>query len=761
MNVKPLNILVIDDEPELSDIIKDLIEGFGHRGDVSNTVGEAREKLHLNEYDAVFSDVHMPNLNGLQFLEDIQKNCPIHKIPIWVFITADAHDQLVLKASKMGVVDVIQKPFSEKEIENLLLKILKDRNPSKVVDRDLSYILNLQQELMGHTLEVNEVSFYTIQIQRRMRQLKFNSMGEYRLYFVDHQKQEMKLVFSSIIETEEDLKLFRWKREMNELALRLLDKENFKDKSEYNVFVPFVGSGEDLYSLAIYLNQWKKRKGSHLKFNIWGHEIDFSLIEIAKNGVYPLSKLMSIDENYIGLGIEKGHGETEGWIQICDEVFEMCKIEQSQTLNCYQNIKFDLVFWPGIQNYIDNHADSNSVLKCISEILDEGASLLANIKGVGHTPFNTWKSLGALILKKEFNNESFEISKMVKVVLADDSRMIRDVVKRMLTKEKGFEVVAEAKNGFELTEINKNIQSDVILLDINMPEMDGITWLELNKDVKHPPVVIFSSVNYSDAVKSLNCFEYGAVDYLEKPKISNIEFEINRIREVLRAASTVKNVNPIKRRNPIHSPKWILNNHENPSGHLIAIGASTGGVEALTQILTRLPSKMPPILVVIHIPVSFSAAFADRLNSLGPLKVVEAKDGMLIEESTVYIAPGGSQFGVLENALSKTLTCQVSLDEAPINFCKPSVEYMFNSLTKLTHDWSLKAGLLTGMGSDGAQGLLKLKKASVETFSQSQETCVVYGMPKAAFEMGAVDQVLDLEDIPNFLTKNKSFKTAS
>jgi two-component system chemotaxis response regulator CheB len=332
----------------------------------------------------------------------------------------------------------------------------------------------------------------------------------------------------------------------------------------------------------------------------------------------------------------------------------------------------------------------------------------------------------------------------IRVLIVDDSATIRKLLVKILDEEHGFRVVGQAANVDEAEEILSREKVDLITLDIHMPGMDGVTYLEKMSSREHPPVVMISSVNYNDAVKALKCLELGAVDYIEKPEGMKLAQEAAHIRAILKVAST-KRTDRSKR---VSASQITYIPVGGPDKPLVVLGASTGGVEALRVVLTEFPENSPPVLIVQHMPPFFSEAFAVRLNDLCKIKVKEARDNDRVEDGTAYIAPGGKQMKIVEEQGGLRILVR---DDPPVNRHAPSVDYLFRSVAELGKRWKVVAGLLTGMGRDGAEGLLLLKNRHWYTIAESEETCVVYGMPREAVQLQAAEAVLPLQQIASAL----------
>ncbi len=332
--------------------------------------------------------------------------------------------------------------------------------------------------------------------------------------------------------------------------------------------------------------------------------------------------------------------------------------------------------------------------------------------------------------------------KKIKTIIVDDSAVIRELFSEMLADNATIEVVATAEDPYDAREKIKRYNPDVITLDVEMPKMDGISFLEKIMTLRPMPVVMISSLTTKGADITLRALELGAADYIAKPE-SIDEHGYKRLKEsLIHKIKCAANI----RTNSINSSTTneALRYTGLPAAHLIAIGASTGGVEALRDVLKCLPANIPPVVITQHMPEIFTATFAKRMDNLAAPSVWEAKNKQKIEPGNVYIAPGNHHLAV--KMQGSELYCQVFHGEA-VSGHQPSVDVLFNSVSKITGK-KMVGVILTGMGHDGANGLLKMRTAGARTIGQSEASCVVYGMPKAAREIGAVEQEITLADIP-------------
>jgi two-component system chemotaxis response regulator CheB len=319
----------------------------------------------------------------------------------------------------------------------------------------------------------------------------------------------------------------------------------------------------------------------------------------------------------------------------------------------------------------------------------------------------------------------------VRAVVVDDSPTMRALLSASLNRDPEIKVIGAASNALEGRQLIKELNPDVITLDIEMPGMSGLDFLEKIMTLRPMPVVVVSGLTHKGAETTMRALELGAVDCYAKPQGP---FNDNELANIVRHAARSR-IRKVEARQAVTRSSAEFR----PNGNIIAIGSSTGGVEALIQLLQGWPANCPPTLIVQHIGSNFSAALASRLDSHCAAKVQLAEHDQFLENGHVYIAPGGSHLTVHS---AQRPYCRLT-DADPVSGHKPSVDVLFASVAKVVGSRAVGA-ILTGMGSDGARGLLEMRNMGCVTFAQDKDSCVVYGMPRAAVELGAAANILPL-----------------
>ncbi len=335
---------------------------------------------------------------------------------------------------------------------------------------------------------------------------------------------------------------------------------------------------------------------------------------------------------------------------------------------------------------------------------------------------------------------------MVKVLIVDDSILIRNVLTQIFDNAPGIEVVGTAADPLIARDKIKALQPDVLTLDIEMPKMDGITFLRNIMRLRPMPVVMISTLTQKGAPATLEALEMGAVEYVGKPSADNPELLAEYAAEIIEKVKLAAIANIGRLENQANRAPLKVTPAQRvgkASNKIIAIGASTGGTEAIRELLLMMPVDSPPMVITQHIPPVFSASFAKRLDGLMPLTIHEACDGDKLMGGHVYIAPGDKQMQIRQKG--SHYYCHV-YDGERVNLHKPSVEVLFDSVTAICAKNTICI-MLTGMGADGAEAMLRMKEAGSYNIIQDQNSSVVWGMPGAAAELGAGDKILPLSNI--------------
>ena len=344
---------------------------------------------------------------------------------------------------------------------------------------------------------------------------------------------------------------------------------------------------------------------------------------------------------------------------------------------------------------------------------------------------------------------------MIKVLIVDDSAVVRKVLSTELSKAENIEVVGTAVDPYAARDKILSLHPDVVTLDLEMPRMDGLTFL--GKLMRHYPlpVIIVSSLTPKGSRAAVRAMELGAVDVVAKPggsySVTDIaEVLVEKIRAATRAR-IVRQQAPVQADAKENYPDLVHTTHK-----ILAIGASTGGTQAIAQILTALPGQTPGTVIVQHMPEHFTTAFAERLNSLCQMEVREARTNDSLVPGLVLIAPGNRHLVLRRSGARYFATVK---DGPPVHHQRPSVDVLFHSVAR--HVGPNAVGvILTGMGADGARGLLAMRGSGAQTMAQDEASCVVFGMPREAEKLGAAEQLVPLSDMPRRIVKALAAKAS-
>lgn len=334
----------------------------------------------------------------------------------------------------------------------------------------------------------------------------------------------------------------------------------------------------------------------------------------------------------------------------------------------------------------------------------------------------------------------------IRVLIIDDSALIRSILKEVINSYPDLDAVGAAANPLQAREMIKTLNPDVLTLDVEMPQMDGLTFLEKLMRLRPMPVLMISSLTERGSDAALRALELGAVDFLPKPKLGiaeGIQGYADEIAEKIRVAYKTKLRPRSQEVQKLIEVLPVLGNRISTTEKVIVVGSSTGGTEAIKEFLIRMPADAPGILIAQHMPEAFTKSFANRLDGLCKINVKEAENNERVLPGHAYIAPGHSHL-LLKRSGANYIT-ELS-QAAPVNHHRPSVEVLFRSAAQ--HAGKNVIGvMLTGMGKDGAIGMLEMRQAGAYNLAQDEATCVVFGMPREAIAVGAVDEVVPIQEM--------------
>jgi two-component system, chemotaxis family, protein-glutamate methylesterase/glutaminase len=342
----------------------------------------------------------------------------------------------------------------------------------------------------------------------------------------------------------------------------------------------------------------------------------------------------------------------------------------------------------------------------------------------------------------------------IRVLIVDDSALIRQVLAEILAQDPDIEVVGTAADPYVAREKILRLNPDVLTLDVEMPRMDGLSFLEKLMRARPMPVLMVSSLTQRDCDTTIRALELGAVDYVTKPHLDVRSGTLEQADEIVSKVKIAARARVRRRSQAASAPLAAFNSGErgkskvgslgfHTTHKVIAVGASTGGTEALVHLLTPLPADCPGVVIVQHMPENFTRSFAGRLDSLCRMRVKEAENGDHVLPGHVLVAPGNYHMEVARSGVAVSVKV---FQSEPVNRHRPSVDVLFDSCAQILGANAIGV-ILTGMGADGARGLLAMREAGCHTIAQDEDSCVVFGMPREAIELGAAEEVAGLDQI--------------
>lgn len=753
---KVRKVLIVDDERDIVEISVTALQYNGFEAVGYSDAHEALAAAKTGEFDVIVADIHMPHLDGIEFRRQLIAQ---HITTPMIFCTANVDPVIEESSAEVGVFEIITKPFYPDDLIAAVAAVIGSET------QQIEQLMLAVHQEIGIVMTPDKRSVVESRLLRRMRKLNMDSIEAYFNYFTAHRSKEIKELVSVI--TTHTTEFFRIGGHFDYLFDKLFAQWLASGQQEIAIWSAACSSAEEVYSIVICWLEFLNIKGIKLnhapRLAVLGTDIDFNVLALANEAVYSAERVKSIPGDLVAKYFDRGSGDLSGFYRVKDYVHKFAQFRHLNLVGqAYPNQEFDAVFLCNVLIYFKEDMTRVIVNRVASCLKPGGHLFLGTSESLSHTdlPFD-YRShsiyqlrpgvgLGSHVTTNPQMNYKATPVRKTRVLVIDDSATIRHILQNILAEDESIEVVAALENP---TLIAGNVDLttvDVITLDIHMPEQDGLSYLQSIQGMSHPPVVMISSVSHEDAPLYLKCLELGAIDYIEKPTRDNLGTLANYIQKVVKAAALHT---PVAKEPPAPRPITVLDRNylsDQRVRDLILIGSSTGGVEAIKEVLLAMPAAIPPILIVQHIPEHFSRTLAARLNDLVPFSVCEAADGDLILNNNVYIAPGSHHMGV--KALKSGMRIELSAGPS-VNRHKPSVDYLFGSVAELRTSLNIAAAILTGMGSDGAEKLALLRQQGAYTIAQNEASCVVYGMPGRAVALGAAVDIKPLTEIAHHLIK--------
>lgn len=503
----------------------------------------------------------------------------------------------------------------------------------------------------------------------------------------------------------------------------------------YSVWSTAASTGEEPYSIAITLGDaLGERAGS---CQVWASDIDTQVLEKAEAGIYRHEDLRTLTPIQMQRYFLRGTGPHQGLVRVRQELAARVNFQPLNLLAAEWALPgpFDAIFCRNVMIYFDKPTQERILRRFVPLLKPGGAVVCRSLREFqpdqpGFLPAWTdrvWADQG-------------EVMSKIRVLCVDDSALMRQLMTEIVNGHADMEMVAVAPDPLVARDLIKKFNPQVLTLDVEMPRMDGLDFLEKLMRLRPMPVVMVSSLTGKGSEITLRALELGAVDFVTKPQLGIREGMLaysELIGEKIRTAARAR----LPQRANDQPPAILSHGPLLSSEKLIAIGASTGGTEAIRQVLQPLPATSPALLITQHMPPGFTRSFAERLNKLCQITVKEAEEGERVLPGHAYIAPGDRHLELARSGANY----QVKLHDGPaVNRHRPSVDVLFRSVAR--HAGRNAVGvILTGMGNDGAQGMLEMHRAGAYTLAQSEASCVVFGMPREAIASGGVNEVVELE----------------
>ncbi len=754
---KTYNIVTVDDSPAVLKVLKRIFD----EDKKYKLIQQCKDGLELAEFlkntkekvDLITLDLHMPNLDGVGYLEKYyNKDHP----PVLVVSSVDRDNQdLGQKAVRLGAVDYVEKPnlknFDEcsEELKNKIIThlALADEKVSKPTLEPLKSVSEKTSQYL-HSKKLETLPLYVFMTERSQDRILI------LLEEIFEKGYTPKFFISNSTESVESIKKFVtdfYSKKSQPLAVKnikfcrnldFLVSEKIKLKTEdHPIFCMYQGI--DVYShLSEYipmdsyiLSEKHLTNPEHhidtMPSTSWG----FHVLDFLKHDKFTQDTIYNWNDF---------EGQTHNLSYRCALVV----FYKKTTPVAFIEVKNLTNSFPLIKNYLDKKkildgykiASPLSFGKKIKSFLDEnGLQALNLFKTSGESLYNLKNNLLRIkSAKKTTPNSEVQVlkrepNKKITVLIIDDSITLTKVIKKHIESDPLIECISIHHDTSNLEQSLRERKPDVITLDMNMPDMDGSEiYKRILKKYQIPTILLTSSDKNSKQV--LKALELGVLDYIQKPALNELNSSdfplISRIKDASKSVSKSFDFDPSMKRIPTFT---------DPNA-IILIGASTGGTRAISYLLSSFPKEIPPVVIGQHIPAGYSLSFAELLNEKNPFLVKEAVHGEELKPNTIYIAPGGLHSSIKEEG--RKLVFQVR-DHVPGATFTPSIDHLFESFSQLKK-YNIVATILTGMGKDGAKALGILKRNGAFTLAQDQESSVVYGMPRAAFEMGSAHKQVNL-----------------
>ncbi|NRA43578.1 MAG: chemotaxis-specific protein-glutamate methyltransferase CheB [Oligoflexales bacterium] len=616
-------------------------------------------------------------------------------------------------------------------------------------------ISKVLKERTGITLGASKDSLISARLGKRLRALNLQNWSQY--YELLLRKGEELEHFVNALTTNKT-EFFREKEHFTFIENHLIKNP---PRGPVSIWVVASSTGQEAYSLAMCMAELSEKLNG-FDFRILASDIDTEALETGATGVYNAELVeQEVPSHLIKKYFLRGTGRNAGFYRISPDLAAKIKFRKHNICDFDLSIpmSFNYIFVRNILIYFDEQTIRKVISKLKKQLSNNGFIISGLCENLGVTKNrltkasqSVYQAAPSLIRSTAINPISEPVAdpnKKISVLIVDDSKVIQKTLVKAIEEDPKMKVFGVANDPLEAEKLMAHSEPDVITLDINMPNVSGIEYLETLIPKRKLPVIMVSAANNEDGLLSLKSLELGAIDFIQKPELKSFADFSTILRDKISSAHKIKK-SMIQKMSVASSH---INNVEikGRKKTIIAIGTSTGGTVALAKVLSRLPKSFPPILIVQHIPSYFSQLLANRLNQSCLLEVAEAKHGAPIEWGHVYIAPGGKHLKIARNK-DHQLVAHVTEGE-PVNRHIPSADVLFESMAKVIGKDSVGI-ILTGMGKDGAKGLLSMKQAGSYNFAQDEHSSVVFGMPKEAIRLGAADEVISLDEVPEKLYKH-------